>query len=425
MPAQILEDAKSRPEKVAKEAVGHHGAAGGSRVLRRLGEEKRNTQTIGILSDRSWYVSAEAKVEDLADDLTEHPTVMAVAAVEADMTVCGVISRRDLMGTLAKPYGRDVLRRRPVREQAVAVPLFEYSQNIHTVSEALGDDLHGEDVSWYALVDGQRVFRGLFSSRQMLIYLSDMSRNDLEMARTLQKKLTGEVSSIHEMKFDLVASSKMAKGVGGDYYSVDKYSGEKWIISVCDVSGKGMAASLITSVMWGMSSIFDFRKGLGEFVRMVNRYLFRTFEAEKFVTGIFLDFDPAAGRVIVCDMGHSYIYLYRDGRLSRIKTNTGNLPMGIMPENEPVLNRMKLKPGDLLLIPTDGLLEQENLDGELYTPERIQSVLDANGRRQLDDIHAALLSDFNAFRGARHLHDDVTYVLLKYFDEHEDDSLGR
>ena len=426
MPPEILESSVTvKPEKVVKEEIGNSGTMSGSRVLRRLPEEKRNTQTIGILGSRSWYVAADATVENLADDLAEHPSVMALAVLEEDMTVYGVIVRRELMGDLARPYGRDVLRRRPVREKAVSVLSFEYTQNIHTVSEALDDGLHGDDVTWYALVDEKQVFRGLFSSRQILIYMSDISRNDLEMARTLQKKLTGEVSSIHEMRFDLVASSKTAKGVGGDYYSIDKYSDDKWIISVCDVSGKGVAASLITSVMWGMSSIFDFSKGLGEFVRVVNRYLFRTFEAEKFVTGIFLEFDPASGNTLICDMGHSYIYLYRKGKLNRIKTHSSNLPIGIMPENEPVLNRMKLKPGDIIFIPTDGLLEQENYNGELYTPERIQSVIGKNKERQLDDIHLALIEDFDRFRGAQHMHDDVTYVLLKYFDEHEDDSLGR
>lgn len=426
MSSKLLKKSETtKPEKVSKEAVGNKGAKSGSRVLRRLSEDKRNAQTIGILANRSWYVAADATVEDLADDLSEHPSVMALAVLENDMTVYGVIVRRELMGALARPYGRDVLRHRSVKEQAVSVLSFEYTQNIHTVSEALDDGLHGDDVTWYALVDEKQIFRGLFSSRQMLIYMSDISKNDLEMARTLQKKLTGEVSSIHEMQFDLVASSKTAKGVGGDYYSIDKYDKERWIISVCDVSGKGVAASLITSVIWGMSSIFDFHKGLGEFVRVVNRYLFRTFEAEKFVTGIFLDFDQKTGNTVVCDMGHSYIYLYRKGRLNRIKTNSSNLPIGITPENEPVLNRMKMKPEDIIFIPTDGLLEQENFNGELYTPERIQYIIDQNSGKQLDDIHRALIEDFDQFRGAQHMHDDVTYVLLKYFDEPEDDSLGR
>ena len=400
------------------------GKSSGSRVLRRLKEEKRNTQTIGILSSRSWYVHDYATVEELTDDLTEHPSVQAVAVVDDQMLVHGVIVRRDLMGSLARPYGRDVLRRRPVMEQAERVPSFEVNQNIHTVNEALGTSLHAEDISWYALVGDQQVYRGLFSSREMLIYMSDLSRSDLDMARSLQKKLTGEVTSIHEMTFDLVASSKTAKGVGGDYYAVDKFSEDRWVVSVCDVSGKGVAASLVTSVMWGMSSIFDFCKGVGEFVRQVNRYIYRTFEAEKFVTGIFLDFNASDGSVIVCDMGHSYIYLYRNGRLSRIKTNTRNLPIGIMPENEPVLNRMTLKPDDIILIPTDGLLEQENFEGALYTPERIQMVMNRNHGKQLDDIHSALIEDFNTFKGAQHLHDDVTYVLLKFFDEHKDESLG-
>jgi sigma-B regulation protein RsbU (phosphoserine phosphatase) len=173
-----------------------------------------------------------------------------------------------------------------------------------------------------------------------------------------------------------------------------------------------------------MSSIFDFSKGIGDFIRHVNRYLFRTFEAEKFITGMFLDFNSRKGKMTICDMGHSYIYLYRGGRLSRIKTNTSNLPIGIVPENDPVLNKMRLQPNDIILIPTDGLLEQENLNGALYTPERIQSIIRKNQHRQLDDIHTELIQDFDRFRGAAHLHDDVTYVLLKYFENHEDDNLG-
>ncbi|MDF1566699.1 MAG: SpoIIE family protein phosphatase [Spirochaetaceae bacterium] len=398
--------------------------APGSRVIRRLGEEKWNTQSIGILSDRSWYVSQHSSIEELADDLAEHPSIQAVAVLDDAMRVLGVIVRRDIMGALARPYGRDVLRRRPVREHAEKVPTFDFTENIYNVNEILGEALHSLDVTWYALTDKRASFRGLFSSREMLIYMSDLSKSDLDMARSLQKKLTGEVSSYHEMTFDLVASSKTAKGVGGDYYSVDNYSSHKWVISICDVSGKGMAASLITSIIWGMSSIFDFSKGIGEFIRQVNRYLFRTFEAEKFITGMFLDFNARSGKLTICDMGHSYIYLYRGGRLSRIKTNSSNLPIGITPENEPVLNKMRLQPNDIILVPTDGLLEQENLEGALYTPERIQSIIRKNHHRQLDDLHTELIQDFDRFRGAAHLHDDVTYVLLKYFENHGDDSLG-
>ena len=396
----------------------------GSRVIRRLGEEKRNTQSIGILSDRSWYVSQHSSIEELADDLAEYPSIQAVAVVDETMRVLGVIIRRDIMGDLARPYGRDVLRRRPVREHVDKVPTFDFTENIYNVNEILGDALHSLDITWYALIDESGSFRGLFSSREMLIYMSDLSKSDLDMARSLQKKLTGEVSSYHEMNFDLVAASKTAKGVGGDYYSVDNYAANRWVISICDVSGKGIAASLITSIIWGMSVIFDFSKGIGEFIRHVNRYLFRTFEAEKFITGMFLDFNARSGKMKICDMGHSYIYLYRNERLSRIKTNSSNLPIGITPENEPILNKMRLQPNDIILVPTDGLLEQENLEGALYTPERIQSILRKNHHRQLDDLHAALIQDFDRFRGTAHLHDDVTYVLLKYFEDHGDDNLG-
>jgi sigma-B regulation protein RsbU (phosphoserine phosphatase) len=395
----------------------------GSRVIRRLDPGKKKTQSIENLCDRSWFVNENATIEDVARDLEDYPTIQAVAVVDQDMKVTGIINRQSFFGLLSRPFFRDLFSRKPLKKHQEAVTSFQFDLNILSVNELLGDKLNADEINWYVLNDTYGVYKGIFSSRDMLIYMSDLSRSDLDMARNIQKKLTGEISSIHEMTFDLVASSQMSKGVGGDYYSINKYLDDRWMLSLCDVSGKGVAASLITSVMWGMASVFDFRKGVKEFVHIVNRYLYRTFEGEKFITGIFMDFNSSTGEIVICDMGHSYIYLYRNGQLKQLNTSSRNLPIGIVHKNDIVLNRLRLIPGDILFIPTDGLMEQENPDGVLYNQQQVENVFRSSSDLPLDNLFNHLMEDFNTFRKGRHLHDDVTAMMLKFFDEHEDDSL--
>jgi len=215
-------------------------------------------------------------------------------------------------------------------------------------------------------------------------------------------------------RLELVASSHTAKGVGGDFYKVIQYERGRWLVALCDVSGKGVAASIITSVLWGMMSIYDFRNGMLPFIRQVNSYLVRTFETEKFVTAVFLDYDEATGEVSVCDLGHSHLFLFRQGQMRTIRTNQNNLPLGISPDLDPRTDTFRPRPSDLLFVITDGLIEQANLEGEEYSLSRIAALFGGHQSAPVETISDRLLEDFNRFRGRRPLGDDVTWALMRF-----------
>lgn len=385
-----------------------------------LPHEKHHKQSLGHLGQNRYYTFESIKVGDLVDALNQkEERISALAVVDYSLKVKGIVVTSDLYSMMGRQFGRAILSKKMVGELAEKIHCYDFRQNIFALEEELGQNNLEQERQYFMLCDDEQKFKGLFSSKDLLIYLSDITRKDIDLARTLQRRISREESSVHELKFDLVASSQAAKGVGGDYYSLMKTQGDNWIISVCDVSGKGVSASLLTTTIWGMMSIYPFRKGVAPFLYKVNNYIYNSFEAEKFITGIFLEFNAASGEISICDMGHSYLFLYRREKFKKLSLQ-GNMPIGVAPSSRLLVSKIQLNPGDYLFIPTDGLLEQENNKKELFQPREVGRIIKELENRPIEDMNRKILQSFMEFKGKVHLHDDVTYLLLKYYDAPSD-----
>ncbi len=381
-----------------------------------------SANSIAKLASSHAYAYKGDTIERLADDLAKHEDVLAVCIVDENRKIAGIVVRKELYAMLGRPFGRDVLKKRRIEEITRGAVRFNSNHNIFSIAEEIDHLLRDKEISYFILAEANDEFAGIFSTRDMLIYLSDITKNDISLARHLQTRFVKEHMAIKEKGFEVVAASITAKGVGGDFYSIQRYDDNRYIVALCDVSGKGVAASVVTSALWGMMNIFDFRQGITRFIMQVNNYLFRNFEAEKFITGVFLDIDQSTGEIQVCDMGHSYLFILRDGKFLKIRTNQNNVPIGIMSDIFPQSDSLFLKRNDVLFLPTDGLLEQENMEGKLYTVGRIAAVMKRD-ISSLEKAHIRILQDFHSFRGQHHLHDDVTFLLMRYEGIREEEQM--
>ncbi len=392
-------------------------------MIKRIPIEKRRKQTVGFLGADSFYVRDDCTVEELLRALEEssETSLYALAVVDRNMKNRGLIVLRELYSLIGRQYGRAILGKKTVNAvMNRETPAFNIDDNIFSVGEELEKNLRDDEITYYLLHDNDYVFKGIFSSRDILIHLSNMTKNDMVMAQSIQRKISREETSIHESHFDLVASTQPVMDVGGDCYLIKKYHKNQWLFSVCDASGKGIAASLLTTTIWGMMSIYDFTGGLSSFLKKVNSYLFETLESERFITGIFLDFHADTGKVHIYDMGHSYLYIHRTGRLKRIPLK-GNPPIGIQELKNFSVGTLQLNEGDYLFIPTDGLLEQSNQEGRFYSIKRVQTIINKNLNKPIDQVKTEIRRDFLEFKGKEHVHDDVTFLLLKYYDREAKD----
>ncbi len=386
-------------------------------VLEKIPNEKRRKQTIGFLGTESYYVGENTTVEELISSLEEmkEMSIYALAVVDRDLRNRGLIVVRELYTLISRQYGRAIMGKKPVTDIMDAKsPVFNISENIFSVGDILDEKLRNDEITYYLLQDNDRRYRGIFSSRDILIHLSNITKNDMAMAQSIQRKISREETSIHEARFDLVASTQPVMDVGGDCYLLKQYRENRWLLTVCDASGKGIAASLLTTTIWGMMSIYEFSAGVQPFLKKVNNYLYDTLESERFITGIFLDFHTRSGKVLIYDMGHSYLYIHRKGRLRRIPL-TGNTPIGIQSMENISVGILKLEENDYLFVPTDGLLEQSDSGGALYSIKRVERIINRNLNKPIESIKNEILQDFTDFKGKEHVHDDVTFLLLKYY----------
>lgn len=405
-----MSDQETTRARVA-EPYGNHA------VLQELPQARVDNQSVVRLASSRSFVRETANVSDLFDAMHPDESLLAVGVVDESQRVVGLVVRRDFFATMARPYARDVFKNHPVSDVMSAATTFSMDKDIFSISEEISEDMARPGLNYYVLVDTEGRYAGTFSSQDMLVYLSEITQKDIELARRLQSRIVMEREFVVGNRIEVVASSRTAKGVGGDFYEIKEYSPGKWLIAMCDVSGKGVAASIITSMLWGMMSLYDFNEGVVPFIEKLNNSMVQTFETEKFVTAVFLDYDEAEGTVEICDLGHSHLFLVREGTMRKITTKEKNLPLGIMPDLTPSTARFNPDPEDLVFVITDGLVEQQNSNGEVYPASRIAQILTENQTMPVEMISDRLQSDFKRFRGRRPLADDVTWSLMRFSEQ--------
>ncbi len=389
-----------------------------------IGKIELNTglpsQAIGRIASSTYYVTEDTPIETLFEMFNnKEMDVPAVGIVNSEMEGIGAIVRKDLISLLSRPFGREVLKKRPVTKVKKDAKSFITTQHIFAVSEDIQGESRLVKDDFFLLHNEAGKYQGLFSTRDLLIYLSNLTQQDITLAHNLQKRMVKERLSLMTAELEVAASATTAKGVGGDFYSLKKISRKDWVISLCDVSGKGVAASIITSMLYGIMETFDYRRGLNEMVTQLNRSIFSTFHAEKYLTGIFCHFDESNAKLNILDMGHSYIMLIRKKKLHKINTSTQNLPVGITDEVTPKGSSIVLERNDIVILITDGLAEQVNAAGEEYSLERLYRIVIDNEDKSLEEIREFILSDFHSFKKDIPFHDDVTFLLVRYPEEEE------
>ena len=363
------------------------------------------------------FIRSDARVLALADEFQEDQGLPAVAVVDAGgdeaaggARVLGIVRRDRLYALLGKPFGREVLARSRVYELVEEVPSFGAHEDLFAVAARMLPG--GGEYCLLLGADGR--FLGLLAAQDLANYLSRMTQEDIAFAGRLQERLMGSEAGA---AFGTIAGrrveawSRPAKGVGGDFYFSKELPDGRLFLALCDVSGKGVAASLIVSMVWGMLTMFDFGKGLRELILRINESIVATFHMEKYLTGIFLVFDPAERRLLSADMGHSHVVLFRAGRPRSLKGPRGNLPIGVEAELDPVIYPYRLEAGDELLVYSDGLVEQEDSQGREYGEHRLVDTA-ASAIAGGKSLREAIPEAIDRHRGPTPQQDDMSFLLL-------------
>jgi sigma-B regulation protein RsbU (phosphoserine phosphatase) len=240
---------------------------------------------------------------------------------------------------------------------------------------------------------------------------------ELQIAHEIQMSMVPKIFPPFpdRSEFDIFAALVPAKEVGGDLYDFFFIDDDHLCFAVGDVSGKGVPASLFMAVT---KTLFRATAGNGgtpgEILTRLNTDICRDNESCMFVTFFCGILNIRTGQVDYSNGGHNLpYYLYRDG-ISPLE-NFGGRALGLVEQSPYALGRMVLRPGEALLLYTDGVTEAMDLSTTLYSDERLEQFLGTNRGSAPRQIIGDLISDVRHFAGDAPQSDDITLLALHYF----------
>lgn len=227
-------------------------------------------------------------------------------------------------------------------------------------------------------------------------------QQEMAIAAEIQQRLmTVTVPDVPYAKVN--AASVACKDIGGDFFDL-VYTDEGLSLIVADVSGKGVSAAVVASILQGMLySQLARDSALPEMIATVNRFLCEKVGGQKYATLVIARLLPG-GEMELINCGHVPPVVISGDSVTRMED--GNLPVGLIPGVEFSATRVQLKPGDRLVIVTDGVTEAEDSTGEFFGNDRLDQACCGG----FDAIERAV----TAFRGATPLSDDCTIAELIY-----------
>lgn len=361
------------------------------------------------------YLETGTPVYDILSELKE-PYQHAIAVVDAERKVKGIIVPRDLVEILGKPFGRELLRRQKAEDIMRQATTYRYDEYIQEIMDRTSGDLETDDDNHYVLVDGDDRFCGHVTSHDIVIHAMNDHQRELDTAIRLQRRLVPPCLTARSKKISITCSSVMAQGVGGDYYYVKEYDPGKWFFCLCDISGKGISAAIITAVLACFMYNADFGSPLEKTVGRLNHIILDTFKLEKYLTGFFARFSETTGELEYCDMGHSFFFVVDGTSVQQIADSADNVPVGLVDGSAPIVRTLRVVPGVLLLLLSDGIIEQDNRSGMPFQLSEIGKVLckTISAGEDLVGAKIKILESFYKFKRDMPQHDDISMLLFHF-----------
>jgi phosphoserine phosphatase RsbU/P len=284
-----------------------------------------------------------------------------------------------------------------------------------------------------ALVVGRR------PARHILFYLLDpgwqfdeldFSLNTVRAAvgsRLFDARVRGSVREAAEIQqslleeppdfpgFDLAARSVPAEEVGGDFFDFHAFDEDMLGVSIGDASGHGLpAALLVRDVVTGLRMGLEKELKIATVFAKLNRVIHRSNMSSRFISVFYGELE-ADGNLIYVNAGHPppLIFSNRVSDGPTIELTVGGTVIGPLPKAQFRRGFARIRPGEVLVMCTDGILERRDAKGEFFGEERLRSTVRQNLESTAEDLLERVFATAFSFGLERAWEDDVTVVVVR------------
>jgi phosphoserine phosphatase RsbU/P len=234
---------------------------------------------------------------------------------------------------------------------------------------------------------------------------------DIAMAREVQLRLLPPSAPSHPHA-EMAVRFLPARSIGGDLYDFIDYGPNKTAIVLGDVSGKAAPAALFAALVSGiMRSAAQQELGPAEMLAHLNDALQERKLDSQYVTLLFALWNDENQTLQVANSGAVQPVFCRSGQSLTVKAE--GFPLGMFPDVTYEEFNVATQPGDVIVFVSDGILDAENEQDEMYGQENLSALLCASRELPPCEIADAILADVGRFQGNKDRFDDETIIVLR------------
>ena len=250
--------------------------------------------------------------------------------------------------------------------------------------------------------------------RQQLRTESERVAEEMRGARQIQRRLfpTGPPKL---PGLEIAGAAFPASATGGDYFDYLPMPDGSWGIVIGDVSGHGLGpALLMADIRAYLHLLTETHSDVGNILKQANDALSRDTEAEHFITLAFARLDPRTRSYCYTGAGHPSAHVIDPLGKVRIVLASDHMPLGMGVDGEfHSAPEITLRPGEIVLMLTDGVTEAFNPHHDMFGISRALEVVQANHNRSAEEVVAALYQAVQSFCCGHPQQDDITVVVIK------------
>ncbi len=350
-----------------------------------------------------WYLAAVFQKTELLEELHKLNSVVAVVGGVGLLFLAAVITL--FANSITKPLKVLALKTRNIAkgDMDFDLPGPDSKDEVGSLSQAFR----------YMKVELSNYIERLTRTTQE----KEKIESELKIASIIQLGTLPRVAPPYtgRNEFELCATIKPAKEVGGDFYDFYFIDDEHLAFVIGDVSGKGVPAAIYMAIAKTyIHAVAKTVKEPVEVMRKVNEELSCDNVSEMFVTVFFGVLNIKTGEISYANAGHNPPFIiHRDGETEKLD-GKGGCMLGVFEDSHAGGGDIRLKNGDILFMYTDGVTEAMDTKREEFSCERLEKVLLANKKEPIEKIAEEVLSGIADFARGAPQADDITTLSLMF-----------
>jgi phosphoserine phosphatase RsbU/P len=238
--------------------------------------------------------------------------------------------------------------------------------------------------------------------------------HEMSLAREVQESLVPDKLPKNNI-FEVSAIYKPHFGVGGDYFDCFSFRDDRYLFTVADISGKGLAAALLMANFQAHINAIA-RRAITpeEFIRQLNKAVWRVTKGERYITFFVAEYDANTHRLRYINAGHIPPILVMGDTTHLLKT--GCTLLGFFPSLPSLeIGELYIEDDALLLIFTDGITDVRNPTGSDFNETVLAEFTEKHRDLGAKPFNQELMKRIDEFKGEEPYPDDITVLTTRFF----------